>query len=68
MPRTTPRWKEIYRKRRCVEPGFGLLKHEWGIFPLRVRRTKRVWLHIDVMILVELASALSNAGELALAA
>ena len=58
VPRSIPRWKEIYRQRGCVERGFGRLKHEWGMLPLRVRRIERVRLHVDLTMLAELASAL----------
>ena len=68
VPRSTPRWKEIYRQRGCVERGFGRLKHEWGMLPLRVRRIERVRLHIDLTILAELASALAEARVAQLAA
>jgi transposase len=68
IPRSTPRWKEIYRQRGCVERGFGRLKHEWGMLPLRVRRIERVRLHVDLTILAELTMALANTKEVALAA
>lgn len=68
VPRSTPRWKEIYRQRGCVERGFGRLKHEWGMLPLRVRRIERVRLHIDLTILAELATVLSDARAIPLAA
>jgi hypothetical protein len=42
----------------AVEREFGRLKHEWGLLPLRVRRIYRVRLHVDLTILVKLASAL----------
>jgi hypothetical protein len=40
-----------------VERGFGRLKHEWGMLPLRVRRLPRVKLHVDLTILATLADA-----------
>ncbi len=58
VPRSTERWKTIYRQRGCVERGFGRLKHEWGLLPLRIRRIERVRLHVDLAILAQLASAL----------
>ena len=64
IPRSTPRWKEIYRQRGCVERGFGRLKHEWGMLPLRVRRIERVRLHIDFTILAQLTTALDVARRI----
>ncbi len=61
VPRSTDRWKELYRQRGCVERGFGRLKHEWGMLPLRVRRVERVRLHVDLAILAQLATALESA-------
>jgi len=66
VPRSTPRWKEIYRQRCCVERGFGRLKHEWGMLPLRVRSIERVRLHVDLTILTELATMLWRTREQAL--
>ena len=68
VPRSTDRWKATYKQRGCVERGFGRLKHEWGMLPLRVRRIERVRLHVDLAILAELASALSSTREIQLAA
>ena len=42
IPRETERFKALYTKRVCVERGFGRLKHEWALLPLRVRRFERV--------------------------
>ncbi|MGH3797658.1 MAG: transposase, partial [Pseudonocardiaceae bacterium] len=61
IPRTTNRWKAIYRTRGAVEREFGSLKHEWGLGPLRVRRLPRVRLHVELTILARLASALTEA-------
>lgn len=61
IPRTTDRWKAIYRAQGTVEREFGRLKHEWGLCPLRVRRLPRVRLHADLAILVRPASALTQA-------
>jgi hypothetical protein len=44
------------------------LKHEWGLFPLRVRGIDRVALHADLTILAKLACALARARAVALAA
>jgi hypothetical protein len=63
VPRSTDRWKTIYRQRVCVERGFGRLKHEWGMLPLRVRRIDRVRLHVEMTILAQLASALVRAAQ-----
>ena len=46
----------------------GVLKHEWGMLPLRVRRLPRVRLHVDLTILARLASALIKARAVPLAA
>jgi len=61
VPRSTKRWKDTYRQRGAVERGFGRLKHEWGMLPLRVRRIERVRLHVDFTILAQLAGALDTA-------
>ncbi len=68
IPRTTERWKAIYRTRGGVEREFGRLKQEWGLDPLRVRRLPRVRLHVDLTILARLATALSEARAVPLAA
>ncbi|MGH3856383.1 MAG: transposase [Pseudonocardiaceae bacterium] len=68
IPRTTERWKTIYRTRTAVEREFGFLKHEWGMLPLRVRRLPRVRLHVDLTILTRLTSALIKARAVPLAA
>ena len=61
VPRTTDRWHQLYRQRGSVERGFGRLKHEWGMLPLRVRRIERVRLHVDLSILAQLITALAKA-------
>jgi len=61
VPRSTKRWKDTYRQRGCVERGFGRLKHEWALLPLRVRRIERVRLHVDLTILAQLTGALDTA-------
>ena len=58
IPHETDRWKALYRQRTAVERGFGRLKNEWGMTPLRVRRLPRVTLHVNLTILAELASAI----------
>ena len=68
IPRTSDRWKTIYRTRVAVERKFGVLKHEWGMLPLRVRRLPRVRLHVDLTILARLAGALTKARAVPLAA
>ena len=68
IPRTTDRWTAIYRTRVAVEREFGVLKHEWGMLPLRVRRLPRVRLHVDLTILARLAGALTKARAVPLAA
>jgi transposase len=61
VPRTTDRWKALYRQRGCVERGFGRLKNEWALLSLRVRRIERMRLHVDLTILAQLAAALAKA-------
>ena len=68
VPRSTDRWKALYRQRGCVERGFGRLKNEWAMLPLRVRRIERVRLHVDLTILAQLATALAKARAVPLAA
>jgi len=70
VPRTTDRWKALHHQRGCVECGFGRLKNEWGMLPLRVRRIERVRLHVGLTILAQLATALAKAraGAVPLAA
>jgi hypothetical protein len=48
VPRTTDRWKALYRQRTCVEHGFGRLKNEWAMLPLRIRRIHKVRFHVDL--------------------
>ncbi len=68
IPRTTDRWRSLYRNRVMVERGFGELKHEWALLPLRVRRLTHVALHVDLTILARLACALTAARTMPLAA
>lgn len=68
IPRETARYKALYRGRAAVEREFGRLKHEWGLAPLRCRGLDRVRLHADLTILARLASALTAAKALPLAA
>jgi transposase, IS5 family len=58
IPRSTPRWKDLYRSRGSVERAFGRLKHEWAMLPLRIRGLKKVKLHVDLTILTKLSCAL----------
>jgi hypothetical protein len=60
VPRSTQRWKGLYRGRASVERAFGRLKNEWGLAPLRVRRIERVRLHADLTILSQLTCALNK--------
>src|SRR5579863_628415 len=62
IPHGTDRWKSHYRQRTSVERGFGRLKTDWGLLPLRVRRLPRVALHVNLTILAELADAVIRAG------
>jgi transposase len=68
IPRETLRWRGLYKKRGAVERGFGRLKNEWALAPLRVRRIERVRLHADLTILAKLSCALARARALPLAA
>jgi transposase len=61
IPHGSAKWKALYRQRTAVERGFGRLKNDWGLTPLRVRRIQRVQLHADLTILAQLASALLTA-------
>ncbi len=61
VPRSTERWGALYRQRGAVEREFGVLKHQWAMLPLRVRRLPKVRLHVDLTILARLATALDNA-------
>jgi hypothetical protein len=68
MPRETPRWTALYRRRAAVEREFGRLKREWALAPLRVRGVERVRLHADLTILTKLTCALAKARAVPLAA
>jgi transposase len=61
IPRETPRWTALYRRRAAVEREFGRLKNEWALSPLRVRGIERVRFHADLTILTKLACALARA-------
>jgi IS5 family transposase len=68
IPRTTDRWRSLYRSRVAVEREFGNLKHNWGFAPLRVRTLERIRLHTDLTILARLACALVAARAVPLTA
>ncbi len=68
MPCESKPWKSLYRGRAAVERGFGRLKHEYGLAPLRGRGLQRVALHADFLMLARLASALARARAVPLAA
>ncbi len=57
VPRSTEWFREFYCQRGAVEREFGVLKHQWGLLPSRVRRIERVRLHVDLTVLATLASA-----------
>jgi hypothetical protein len=68
VPRDTKRYKTLYRQRSRVEAGFGSLKHEWSLLPLRVRGLGRVQLHADLTILTALACGFGRYRTVPLAA
>jgi hypothetical protein len=68
VPRNSPRFTALYRRRSSVEREFGRLKNEWALAPLRVRGVERVRLHADLTILAKLATALARARAVPLAA
>lgn len=68
IPRSSLRWKKLYRLRGSVERENGRLKHERALLPLRVRRLERVRLHADLTILARLACALAETRAVPLAA
>lgn len=68
IPRTSLRWKKLYRLRGAVERENGRLKNDWAPLPLRVRRIERVALHADLTTLARLATALADARAVPLAA
>jgi hypothetical protein len=68
IPRETPRFTALYRRRASVEREFGRLKHQWALAPLRVRGLDRVRLHADLTILAKLACTLARARAVTVAA
>jgi IS5 family transposase len=60
VPRYTKRWKRLYCGRSAVERGYGRLKNEWSLTPLRVRHIEKVRLHADLTILTKLAYELAK--------
>ena len=68
IPRQTPRWTALYRRRAAVERDFGRLKHDSALAPLRVRGLDRVRLHAELTILAKLACTLARARAVPLAA
>jgi hypothetical protein len=58
LPRSTERWKALYKGRGAVERAFNYLKHEWAMLPLKIRGLAKVALHVDLTILAKLCSAL----------
>jgi hypothetical protein len=68
IPRETPRFYALDRRRAAVEREFGRLKNEWALAPLRVRGLDRVRLHADLTILAKLACTLARARVAPLAA
>jgi hypothetical protein len=68
IPRESDRWRKLYRGRAAVEREFGRLKNEYSLTPLRVRGADRVTLHVDLVMLARLSSALARARGTAVAA
>jgi hypothetical protein len=68
IPRTTKRWRSLYRGCAAVEREFGRLKNEYGLTPLRVGGRERVALHADLTMLARLTLALARARAVPLAA
>jgi hypothetical protein len=68
IPRTSLRWKKLYRLRGAVERENGRLKNEWALLPTPVRRIERVRPHADLTMLARLATALPEARAVPLAA
>ncbi len=68
IPRESKRSRKLYKSRGAVERGFGRLKNEWALLPLRIRGLDRVRLHADLTILAQLACALADARAAPLAA
>jgi IS5 family transposase len=68
IPYKAERWKRLYRKRASVERGFGRLKNESALAPLRVRGIERVRLHADLTVFSQLSAALNRERGLAIAA
>jgi hypothetical protein len=58
LPRSTDRWKKLYKGRGAVERAFNYLKHEWAMLPLKIRGLAKVVLHVDLTILAKLCCAL----------
>jgi hypothetical protein len=63
IPRESKHWKKLYCGRSAVERGFGRLKTEWSLTPLRVRHIEKVRLHVDLTILCQLAYELAKARQ-----
>ena len=68
LPRGTRRFGKLYAGRGAVERGFGRLKNEYGLTPLRTRGRERVALHADLVMLARLSQALARARAVPLAA
>jgi hypothetical protein len=68
IPRHTQRFRDLYRGRSAVEREFGMLKHTYGLAPLRTRGLERVALHADLVMLARLSQALARARAVPLAA
>jgi hypothetical protein len=61
VPRGSRKWLKLYSGRTAVERVHARLKDRYGLTPLRVRGLERVALHVDLTMLVVLASRLARA-------
>jgi hypothetical protein len=60
VPRTTRRFKELYKKRTAVEREFSLLKDQYLLNVIRVQGLKKVAAHVELCIFVRLAKFLAE--------
>ncbi|CAN5365823.1 hypothetical protein BH18ACT12_BH18ACT12_01850 [soil metagenome] len=68
VPRSTKRWRELYRVRAAVERELERLKHQFGLAALRVRGLERVQLHADLVMLGPVVAGAQSSAAVPLAA